>query len=164
VIFYDITGIQRHGFLQIISIYQNLTSIFNSGSRNRFFLTLIKAIDAPLKLAMSDKPNESNIRNMESQWPMVYTYRPWEYLIFEKLRKEYGISGRPFSSLTITNRAQVLRRLVERRGWKLVSSPDQITGKCFTEVFPNLTMGILGPACLHTGPCSVSKTKAANLS
>ena len=102
VIFYDITGIQRHGFLQIISIYQNLTSIFNSGSRNRFFLTLIKAIDAPLKLAMSDKPNESNIRNMESQWPMVYTYRPWGYLIFEKLRKEYGISGRPFSSLTIS--------------------------------------------------------------
>jgi predicted RNase H-like nuclease len=26
----------------------------------------------------------------------------------------------------------------------MVSSPDQMTGRCFTEVFPNLTMGILG--------------------
>lgn len=102
------------------------------------------AIDAPLKIALSDEPNEINIRNMETQWPMVYTYRPWEYLIFEKLRKEYGISGRPFSSLTITYRAQVLRRLLEKGGWELVSSPDQMTGRCFTEVFPNLTMGILG--------------------
>ncbi len=30
------------------------------------------------------------------------------------------------------------------RGWKLVSSPDQMTDRCYTEVFPNLTMGILG--------------------
>jgi predicted RNase H-like nuclease len=29
-------------------------------------------------------------------------------------------------------------------GWIMVSSPDQMTGRCFTEVFPNLTMGILG--------------------
>jgi predicted nuclease with RNAse H fold len=91
---------------------------------------VLSAIDAPLKLPLSDNPYESNTRDMELQWPMVYTYRPWEYLIFEKLRKEYRISGRPFSSLTITYRAQILRRLLEMRGWKLVSSPEQMTNRC----------------------------------
>ena len=105
---------------------------------------VLLAIDAPLKLPLSDEPNELNIQDMENRWPMVYTYRPWEYLVFERLRKEYGISGRPFSSLAITYRAQALKGLLERGGWKLVSSPDQITDRCFTEVFPNLTLGILG--------------------
>jgi hypothetical protein len=31
VIFYDITGFQRRGFLQIISIYPNLTLHWNNG-------------------------------------------------------------------------------------------------------------------------------------
>jgi hypothetical protein len=105
---------------------------------------VLLAIDAPLKLALSDEPDESNIRDMESQWPMVYTYRPWEYLVFEKLKKKYGISGRPFSSLTITYRAQLLRGLLEKVGWKLISLPEQMNDRCFTEVFPNLTMGIMG--------------------
>jgi len=47
--------------------------------------------------------------------------------------------------LAITHRAQILKGLLERRGWRLVSSPGQLTDHCFTEVFPNLTMGVLEP-------------------
>ena len=104
---------------------------------------VILAIDAPLKLPLSNDSLETDAVELETQWPMVYTYRPWEYLVFEKLKKEYGVSGRPFSSLTLTHRGQVLKMLLERKGWKLISSPDQFTDRCFTEVFPNLTMNIL---------------------
>jgi len=86
---------------------------------------------------------ESYISELEAQYPMVYTYRPWEHLILLKLKDEYGISGQPFTSLALTYRAQILKGILERRGWKLVSSPHQTTDYCFSEVFPNLTMDIL---------------------
>jgi hypothetical protein len=116
---------------------------------SEFQTPTLLAIDAPLQLPLSGKPSEYDAHEEEKVWPMVYTYRPWEYLVFEKLRKEYGISGRPFSSLTITYRAQVLKGLLQRRGWKLVASPGQTTDRCFTEVFPNLTMGVLEPRRLN---------------
>jgi hypothetical protein len=106
------------------------------------------AIDAPLKLPIDYKTSKIEITQIEDHWSMAYTYRPWEYLIFEKLKSEYKISGRPFSSLTITHRARELKRLLEDEGWKLISSPDQVGDLSFTEVFPNLTMGILK----HEGP------------
>lgn len=104
---------------------------------------VLLAIDCPLKLPMNFSPLESLVHKTESEWPMLYTYRPWEFLIFQTLKQTYGVSGRPFSSLTITFRGQILRKLLERRGWKLTSDPRKMADRCFTEVFPNLTLGIL---------------------
>lgn len=118
---------------------------------------VLVAIDAPIKLpfgALTGRGSlEAKVRELEELagtpggWDMVYTYRPWEYVIFEKL-KECGISGRPFSSLAITYRGQVLKELLEDRGWELVWSPGQLKGRgrYFTEVFPNLAIGILDKA------------------
>lgn len=102
---------------------------------------VLMAIDAPLRLPLDNE--ELALSDLEARWPMVYTYRPWEYLVFQRLKKEYAVSGRPFSSLTITYRGQILKRVLEGEGWQLISSPSQISDRCFTEVFPNLTMGIL---------------------
>jgi len=107
---------------------------------------VLLAIDAPLKLPLSDIHQETMIDDLETQWDMVYTYRPWEDLIFNKSSR-FKVSGRPFSSLAITYRAQILKGVLERRGWKLIASPNEMTSNeqyYFTEVFPNLTMSIMG--------------------
>jgi hypothetical protein len=105
--------------------------------------SVLLAIDAPLRLPLGNDPQIDRIEELEREWNMLYTYRPWEHLAFHKLSKVYSISGRPFSSLALTYTAQILKGLLEKCGWKLVSSPDQASGLCFTEVFPNLTVEIL---------------------
>jgi hypothetical protein len=128
-----------------------LTSV-HTISKTREILTAIDqaaappvllAIDAPLKLPIDPGASEELIEVREAEWDMPYTYRPWEHLIFHGLRREYSISGRPFSSLSLTHRAQVLRRLLANRGWVLTSTSSEEALCTFTEVFPNLTVGIL---------------------
>lgn len=109
-------------------------------------LPALLAIDAPLKLPFSCDASEEEIAKLEGQWDMVYTYRPWEDLIFNKC-SQLKVSGRPFSSLSLTYRAQILKGILEKRRWKLISSPwREADGKkkYFTEVFPNLTMAAMG--------------------
>ncbi|MCX7966323.1 MAG: DUF429 domain-containing protein, partial [Syntrophorhabdaceae bacterium] len=103
-------------------------------------------IDAPLKLPIPDVFTEKMINDIEHEWGKVYTFRPYEDLIFNK-KSKFKASGRTFSSLAITYRAQILRIILEMRGWRLIASPDEVIDKrhnYFTEVFPHLTLNILG--------------------
>ncbi len=104
---------------------------------------VLLSIDAPLKLPLYCNDEAPNIHAAEQQWPMIYTYRPWEYLIFHGIGNEYKISGRSFSQIAITYRGQILKSLIERNEWQLISSPNQLSSHSFIEVFPNLTVGIL---------------------
>ena len=106
------------------------------------------AIDAPLKLPVACGASDAEIAEVERRWNRPYSYRPWEYLVFEdrQMKREYAISGRPFSSMVLTYRGQILMGLLQRRGWNLASLPQELGQRSFTEVFPNLTLGILqGP-------------------
>ena len=110
---------------------------------------VLLAIDAPLKLPINSDFSYADIEIAEMKWPMTYTYRPWENLIFLKLKNEFEVSGRPFSSLTLTYRGIILKRLLEEKGWVLISSPNHIADYAFTEVFPNLTMNVLEKAKIN---------------